>query len=466
MRKKLFIGMFLAAVASMVAGEYLFNRSGAQDHAQKTEPKSDGNLFDVLKKDLEAKAAPPPLVLPPLPMQPTKDTPLPVQPDGSPSIPLPAVNAPNAPGLSLPPPVVVNAPNPPTVPTPQQTVPPPLEPMKPMTFPGFPTTVPPDPVKAPVVKPKTDEPTPPQQLVFPTTPKEKSEPKQAQTPVFPPMPAKDNYVKPDDTPFGKPKVAEPERLVTPPEEARYDSSSYPKQAFDKPFAPTVAQQVAKIKDCPWSLQVEMADGQTIVTATVNKRHEFKIVCKSLDLQTGKGILKATGKVTITGDTFNGTCEHLAIPLMEDRLVLEGGAAVTIQKNSTNVSASKPSAFELKGETLNLRISELHSGNTFLQTSWQGVSDSKLQQAAIPVPRDGKQAGAKWSTYGKLVGRESKNAPYWCLEGRDGNVIVYIEALRGGTLEQYVGQTISVYGGTRADNHAGRPVVSLTHIALP
>ena len=49
-----------------------------------------------------------------------------------------------------------------------------------------------------------------------------------------------------------------------------------------------ADDLAKVKDCPWTMHVEMINGQTVVIATVNKKHEFKIVCQSLDLQTGKG----------------------------------------------------------------------------------------------------------------------------------------------------------------------------------
>ena len=69
MRKKLFIGVFLAAIVGIVAGEYLFNRSGAQEVPKKTdEKKVEPNLFDALKKDLEAKKEVPPadVKLPPL----------------------------------------------------------------------------------------------------------------------------------------------------------------------------------------------------------------------------------------------------------------------------------------------------------------------------------------------------------------------------------------------------------------
>ena len=76
----------------------------------------------------------------------------------------------------------------------------------------------------------------------------------------------------------------------------------------------------------------------VVTATVNQKNEFKIVCQSLDLQTGKGALKATGKVQITGDMMTGSCDVLGISLSEDRLLLEGNALVSIQKLSRRTSS--------------------------------------------------------------------------------------------------------------------------------
>src|SRR5205823_3600364 len=125
--------------------DYLINRSGAQDALPKTtdEKKSDGNLFDILKKDLEGKKevpAPdlfklPPLattpVVPPLSdvkeaIQPTS-TPKPVLPlptpqkveEPKPNFTLPTVGASTQP---LPPPTVSNQPEP--KPNAKETLPP------------------------------------------------------------------------------------------------------------------------------------------------------------------------------------------------------------------------------------------------------------------------------------------------------------------------------------------------------
>jgi hypothetical protein len=301
--------------------------------------------------------------------------------------------------------------------------------------------------------------------------------------------------------------------VVPPSESRYDRDSYPKEAFDKPklpvvnepakdspplpgdstkpppigqkayavppveftgplsnprddgfltnkpAVPAIAQTVAKIKDCPWSLRVDLVDGQTVVVATVNKRHEFKIVCKHLDLQTGSGMLKATGNVNITGDAFNGACEQLSIPLMEDRLILEGGALVTIQK-----SQSRSDAFELKGASLNLRISEMHTERfQQAQTSMRLQSTGDIRQASATVPVPDK----KWTPFGTLRRANTKVAGdtnVWQLEDRSGKVITMVLARVGGTLTQHEGQTISVIGSYEVIE--GQRYLRVTHIALP
>src|SRR5206468_2997174 len=91
------------------------------------------------------------------------------------------------------------------------------------------------------------------------------------------------------------------------------------------------------KGSPWSFHVVVVDNQSVVTATVNMKHSFRIVCKHLDLQTEQGTLKAKGNVQISGDSLEGTCANLSIPLTDDRLVLEGSAEVRIRKTFLAVS---------------------------------------------------------------------------------------------------------------------------------
>jgi hypothetical protein len=121
------------------------------------------------------------------------------------------------------------------------------------------------------------------------------------------------------------------------------------------------------------------------------------------------------------------------------------------------------AFELKGDSISLRVSEMPSGK-LVQTSWGKVNvDVDLKQAvAVSTIKD-----KQWSPYGKLRALKSHDSsqPRWCLENRAGKVIAHLQAREGGTLEEYVGRTISVFG-TREGDDAGQPLVRVTHIALP
>ena len=173
------------------------------------------------------------------------------------------------------------------------------------------------------------------------------------------------------------------------------------------------------------------------------------------------MLEATGKVQISGDALNGTCERLAITLADDRLVLSNHAEMRIQKASTLVSDGNPGVFELKGETLNLRIGELESSK-FQQASWRRPETASTKVAvAVPALSDAK----KWSPYGKLVRAETKIGTIFVLEGSNGQVLLELVAGEGGSLERFVGQTISVYG-THERGAGGNAVLRVTHIALP
>jgi hypothetical protein len=173
-------------------------------------------------------------------------------------------------------------------------------------------------------------------------------------------------------------------------------------------------------------------------------------------------MKAKGKVQISGDALNGSCEQLTLPLLDDRLVLEGAAEVRIQKISGNVGDTRPAAFELKGDKLDLRISELRT-SAYIETSWRKVSDDSSEVRTVPASLRPGDAGKTWTTYGTL--RKSKEANVWSLVSNEGQVIAHVMARDGGSLEQYVGRTIAVYGA-REGERAGSPLVRVSHIAVP
>jgi hypothetical protein len=440
MRKKLFVGMVLAAIVGIVAGEYLFNRSGAQDAPKKAVPdekKTEGNLFDILKKELDAKKdavdkLPPLLHPPPLP-SPTFDAKDQIPPPSPPK-----------PDVVVPPPPKVNDPKTALPPLPGPASTPQVAPPLIINQAPMPPAVP---DKPQTVEPKEDKPLPHQP---------------------PPNPIR-RIGSGDLPPLSKPKTDDPSPL--PP----LQDTNHSLLGGKPPMQPIV-DQVAKLKNCPWSLQVDMVDGRTVVTATVNKKHEFKIVCESLDMQTGKGTLKASGKVQISSDSMNGACEHLEIPLMEDRLVLEGGAEVRIANDAANISNVKQAAFELKSQTLNMRISELQSGK-LAQVGWNVPSASLPNSIAVdgnyPATNTPESPASRfhigeaplttpWTGYGIL--RRTKDVyngrPVWCLEGRDGRRFERFVAREGGKLDAFEGQTMSVY------LQSDKVMSYATHLALP
>jgi len=420
MRKKLWFGVLFVMVLSVAAGAHFFGRTNAQDPPKKAEPaetKGD-DLFETLKKALEAKKDTKPIP-PPEPLPPMKEDKGVIPPPAA----LPALPPPS--GLpAIPPPTAVEEKLgvPPVSAKPEIASPPTLPPVTATQAVEVPKV---KPMLPPLEEPKAKA---LPQPFAPTSPVAQPEKKNDGPPSLPPL-------------VGTP-AAPPTVQVAP--------------------NPPIGDHVAKLKDCPWSLQVDMIDGQTIVTATVNKKHEFKIVCQSVDLQTAKSILKATGKVQITGEMMTGHCDHLTIPLLDDRLLMEGGAQVSIQKIPTNVSSEKPASFELKGSELNLRISEIQSGKV-IQASWQPGRDvvERVRVNDSPPTDDAK----KWTPYGRLMpAKINLSEPAWSLVGNDGKVITYLVARDGGTLSQYEGRTISVLGSN--EQIAGRTMLRVTHIALP
>ncbi len=397
MRRKLCLGLALAT-AAVLAGAFILTQTiGAQD-AKKAEPepkKGDQDLFDALRQKFEAK------------------------PDAAPALPLPTAQV-----GALPPLPTTQAPTP----LPTQISPPGVA-----TFPG-PATEP---------KPMKEDkaPLPVKEPVGWTPPPATGE----RVPGVPSLPGSKG------TPGGQlpPVPVQPQRM--PPPEVNGDKPV-------PPIANPMPKEPIQHKGSVWSLYVEMVNGQTVVTATVNKKHEFKIVCQNIDLQTTAGVMKARGKVQISSEALNGSCDQLTLPLLEDRLVLEGAAEVRIQK----VSSAQPAAFELKGDKLDLRISELRT-SAYIETSWRKVSDDSSEVRTVPASLRPGDASKAWTTYGTL--RKSKEANVWSLVSSGGQVIAHVMARDGGSLEQYVGRTIAVYGA-REGERAGSPLVRVSHIAVP
>jgi hypothetical protein len=133
----------------------------------------------------------------------------------------------------------------------------------------------------------------------------------------------------------------------------------PLPGLPTPSAPQVEKVAAKAvptDKSPWTLQWEINDGRTTLTARLNKRVDFRIVCDRVKMETLDGALVAIGKVVFMGPGLKGTCNQLTIVLSGDTVVLEGKAELQVQQGGNPTDLAIPTA-ELKGEQFSLRLQQ-------------------------------------------------------------------------------------------------------------
>jgi hypothetical protein len=129
----------------------------------------------------------------------------------------------------------------------------------------------------------------------------------------------------------------------------------PRAADSIPTPVVPNAQNKKAVPCPWNLSIEMIDGRTHLTAQNGKEAKFAIVCDKLDVRTPEGRIDAAGKVEITSDSLEGTCDHMVISWQEDAVVLD--------KAQLKCKLQGQGA-ELYSEQLRLRLNRLVPEPTF------------------------------------------------------------------------------------------------------
>lgn len=145
---------------------------------------------------------------------------------------------------------------------------------------------------------------------------------------------------------------------------------------------------------PWMLQWEINDGRTTLTAKLNKRVDFRIVCDGIKMETQDGALVAIGKVAFSGPGLKATCDQLTVSLGSDSLVFEGKAELHVQQgNPTDLAV--PTA-ELKGERFALRLQQTAGNLVPAQAPAQAlpnIHSEPLVPAQAPQPPQPPQAPA-------------------------------------------------------------------------
>jgi hypothetical protein len=156
---------------------------------------------------------------------------------------------------------------------------------------------------------------------------------------------------------------------------------------DKPgqVAPATPSQTGstalKLDNSPWSFQMEITQGRTLLRARLHKSAEFKVLCDRVEMKAPDGSMQAVGKVTLSGPGVTATCQRLTLPLTGAQMLLEGQAEVKIyeapqatERETTPVD-SRP-AWALRGEYLSLRPSGL--------IRWQNPSGPTASSDAADV----------------------------------------------------------------------------------
>jgi hypothetical protein len=73
--------------------------------------------------------------------------------------------------------------------------------------------------------------------------------------------------------------------------------------------------------CPWSLNVKIVEGRTLLTAQDGPEIKFTIQCDRLTVQTAGGLIQAGGKVMLKARSLEGNCDGLIINWNEDAVTL-------------------------------------------------------------------------------------------------------------------------------------------------
>lgn len=124
-----------------------------------------------------------------------------------------------------------------------------------------------------------------------------------------------------------------------------------------PLAPAAAQPL-KFDNSPWTLQMEIVGGQTLLRARLHQQTEFRILCDRVEMKASEGGVQALGHVRVSGSGVTASCEKLTLPLSNANLLLQGQADVKITSGAAAAGSKGAPAWELKGESLSLRLADL------------------------------------------------------------------------------------------------------------
>lgn len=112
-------------------------------------------------------------------------------------------------------------------------------------------------------------------------------------------------------------------------------------------APTTKDVASIPVTCPWTLQVKIVGGRTLLEARNDDKVQLRISCQMLDLQAPNGTIRARGDVKLNGSDLNGSCEMLTIAWQHESVLLEGKVQLTCPKEGQEI--------ELAAERLSVKL---------------------------------------------------------------------------------------------------------------
>jgi hypothetical protein len=164
-------------------------------------------------------------------------------------------------------------------------------------------------------------------------------------------------------PLADPESVVPAGLKITPRPAPAPGSPPPTpRAQDEPAKP--APPSAKNVTSPWTIQVKVVEGRTVLTAYTSKDAQFRLSCDKLDLHAPHGDVKAVGGVTISSAGLEGSCDNLTINLEQDLMLLEGKAQMKCLRDKREL--------EMKADRFSLRLSESTRGEGAPATGSKGT----------------------------------------------------------------------------------------------
>ncbi len=241
---------------------------------------------------------------------------------------------------------------------------------------------------------------------YPKLPIEKEQPTPSKPGVVsPPIPPSEIKIPSPSVKPGTPKV---DRFASPKERPRGIEVEIP-GTKPRSETKTSAQPIRNVSgeetpknpngketlSSPWVVRVEIVDTMTHLIAR-SKTAEFRVLCRSLKMQSPTGNIEAEGKIKMGVGKLELECDRLVISWQNDWVRMEGAGKVRTQQDVQQI--------ELSGEAFNLKLTTLGSPGT------EGAVRTLIRKSGYLDPNATLTKKAKSSNTGLITIRPERILP--------------------------------------------------------